>query len=281
MPPYLLLSSKRYNAESALDTIKPNILNILSRIAPLKAVFKAGLCFTLAFALSINTALAQFLADENSGFGQNAPLKIMSRGEAVYRIITDFELEQKDAKFLDVCLATPDECFFVFSAMSDYDGIRFEPMILYPDVFPAYKYYDAITTATALGLVHGYIEEDQSPFHPMVTITRIQALKVILAAANLLQWKEKFELEEAMKDAGGPEYILPFEDVDLSDPDNWWYGRYLAFALENGIIMPATSFRPNDGVTEDELNKMISRAIDYAKKWAEEQTGQQAGAAVK
>lgn len=197
----------------------------------------------------------------------------MSRGEAVYQIVTNFKLTEKDGKFLDICLKSPDECFFVFSDRSDYDGIRFAPLILYPDVFPAYQYYAEINTASALGLVHGYSEEDQSPFHPMEAMTRIQALKVVMAAANLLQWKEKFEL---MGDSGGPEYELPFDDIDLSNPDNWWFGRYLAFALENGIIVPNNSFRPNDGITDGELSKMISRAVDYAIKSAHEEQPQAA-----
>ena len=189
---------------------------------------------------------------------------LLNRGEAVSKVVAAFDLEKKQKKFLLDCLGHPDDCFFVFSTMSHFDDIRFTPLILYPDVFPAYKFYGAINTASMLGLVHGYLEEDTSPFHPETGMTRIQALKVVLGAADAIKWIEKFELKMAAADSGGPDYALPYGDVDPQNDSMWWYPRYLGFALDNNIIDPGDYFRPDETVTEAELNDMMTRALNYA-----------------
>ena len=182
----------------------------------------------------------------------------MTRGEAVSKIVAAFDLEKKQVKFLRDCIKHPDECFFVFAAMSNYDGIQFFPLILYPDVFPAYKYYGAINTASMLGLVHGYLEEETSPFHPEAEMTRIQALKVVLGAADLLKWKDKFEMTDA-------DYVkdLPFTDPEITSTDGWWYSRYLGFALERELIDPVATFEPDRAITQSELNDLVARTIDF------------------
>ncbi len=190
--------------------------------------------------------------------------KELSRGQAVDEVVSTFDLEHKQKSFLLDCIRHADDCFFVFSAMSDYNGISFSPLVLYPDVFPAYKYYKAINTASILGLVHGFLCEDSSPFHPEDNMTRIQALKVILGAADLMTWKEKFEIDQEMAAAGGPEITLPYKDVDPASPDIWWYRRYLNFALDAGIIDPGDYFRPDASVTEADLTDMMSRAMNYS-----------------
>lgn len=182
----------------------------------------------------------------------------MTRGEAVSKIVSAFNLEEKQKDFLRDCIKHPDDCFFVFAAMSDYDGIQFFPLILYPDVFPAYRHYKSINTASMLGLVHGYLEEETSPFHPEAEMTRIQALKVVLGAAELMKWKDRFEMAEA-------DYIsdLPFTDPEITSYDGWWYSRYLDFALERELIDPVTAFEPDRAITKAELDDLVARTIDF------------------
>jgi hypothetical protein len=186
------------------------------------------------------------------------PQKELTRGEAVQVVVDSFDIRKKAGSFIRDCLQHPDDCFFVFSGMSDYDGIQFSPLILYPDVFPANQYYGAINTATMLGLVHGYLEEETSPFHPETAMTRIQALKVVLGAADLMKWKDKFELT----DADYPKK-LPFKDLEIDSADAWWYPRYLAFALERGLIDSGTTFSPDRAITEAELGDLVTRTLDF------------------
>lgn|GEM_PF-3447173 len=184
------------------------------------------------------------------------PQKELTRGEAVSIVVDRFSLKKKFGSFIRDCLGHPDECFFVFSGMSDYDGIQFSPLILYPDVFPAHPYYGAINTATILGLVHGFLGEQNSPFHSEINMTKIQALKVILGAPDLMKWKDKFE----MTDADYPKN-LPFTDPEINSADAWWYSRYLGFALEKAIIDSGTTFGPDLAVTEAEFYDMVTRTL--------------------
>jgi hypothetical protein len=183
----------------------------------------------------------------------------LNRGDAVSRVVSSFELRKKFGTFVRDCLQHADECFFVFSAMSHYDGIRFSPLILYPDVFPAHKDYRAINIATMLGLVHGYLDEHDSPFHPEIGMTKIQALKVVLGAADLMKWKDKFEMTEDDYPAD-----LPFADAVLQTPEAWWYGRYLGFALDKGVIEASEAFYPDETVTSDELDSMMEKSLAAA-----------------
>jgi len=189
--------------------------------------------------------------------------KILTRGEAIQNVVNFFDLENRYKTLIDSCYKFPDECFFVFSAMSDFDGIKFKPLLLYPDVSSGNKYAGAIDTATILGLVHGYLNEDQTPFHPNYYITRIQALKVILGASQLLSWKDKFELDEDYWQQQSQKGSFQVADVNGQNPDEWWYGRYVAFALDAGIAEDERYFRPNDAITSGEMTEFMARALDY------------------
>lgn len=234
--------------------------------------FLAGFLLFLALLQPAEGAFAA-LVEGPVFYGAGSSTKKMSRGEAISQVVSSFDLQKKQRKFLWDCMKHVDDCFFVFSAMSDYDEIQFYPLILYPDVFPAYKHYKAINTASMLGLVHGYLEEDSSPFYPEKPLTRIEALKVILGAADLMEWKEKFELENLMENMGGPEVPL-FADVSLKEPRMWWYHRYLNFAADAGIIGAGREthkefdleFRPDEPITEAELADMIVKTTLYSQQ---------------
>lgn len=190
------------------------------------------------------------------------PLRPVSRGEATDRILDAFDLKYKKRSFLSACREQPAECFFVFSAMSDFDDIAFEPFLrLYPDVNEKYRYYSAVTTASMLGLIHGYLNEEKTPFKPEIVMTRVQALKVILGAADLLRWKDRFELsaDELENNAG-------YTDEALANSENWWYSRYMSFAAEHGIVPEKDLFRPDDPVTIAELTQMLDGTRIYLEE---------------
>jgi hypothetical protein len=200
------------------------------------------------------------LAQDGDWVASESAQNLVARGEAVKNIVVSFDLENKYRDFIADCLAHPDDCFFVFSAMSDYDGISFTPLNLYPDVSPENENYGQINTATILGLVHGYLNEQSTPFRPNTRISRIEALKIVLGAAEKITWKEKFELASETPDSA--QNAIPFSDVDPQNPEMWWYPRYLECAIESGVIDPGQYFRPDENITKEELNDMISRAVN-------------------
>jgi len=186
----------------------------------------------------------------------------ISRGQAVHEVVDTFDLKQKNAKFIGDCLQHLDECFFVFTTMSRYDQMSLDPMRLYPDVPEAYMYSNDINVATMLGLVHGNIEVKGSPFHPRAYLSRIHALKVVLGAAGLMDWREKFEL---VRDLGDEDTLRneksSFADVNALRDDSWWYPRYVNFALDDGIIDAGEYFRPDEPITVGEYRDMLQRAL--------------------
>lgn len=50
-----------------------------------------------------------------------------------------------------------------------------------------------------------------------------------------------------------------FSDVDGGLPHMWWYPRYTAFALKNGLIDKDVKFRPDDYISQEELADLIER----------------------
>jgi hypothetical protein len=191
------------------------------------------------------------------------PERMLTRGEAVHRIVESFQIRNNYSSFIAKCLINTDECFFVFAAMSDFDGISFNPLKLYPDVYPNYRYYDAINVASILGLVHGYIYEENTPFKPEIVMTRIQALKVVLGAGEILKWKDKFEIT--------PETTSSFIDIDPGDPERWWYARYANYAALNGIIRDESYFRPDEIIRLHELTALIEQALEYKNRLKNDQ----------
>lgn len=189
------------------------------------------------------------------------PERVLTRGEVVHRIVDSFDLGRREKSFLGACKEHPHDCFFVFSAMSDYDDIVFEPFLkLYPDVSQKSRYYEAINTASMLGLVHGFLNEKETPFKPEIVMTRIQALKITLGAADLISWKERFELSGAEMTQS-----TPYVDSVLSTPEAWWYNRYLNFAYDEGIIPKTDFFRPDEPIRFEELQEMINNTLAYSE----------------
>ena len=181
---------------------------------------------------------------------------LLTLGEVVSTVVTSFYLAKQKSSFLTSCKSQLDQCFFVFSAMSNFDGIAFEPFLsLYPDVTPKTRFYHDINVASMLGLIHGYLNDESTPFRPEIVMSRIQALKIVLGAADLMDWEEKFEVD--MVEIG---HDTPYLDEALTYEENWWYNRYLNFAYQHDIAPKTDYFRPDDVITVGELNEMIHNA---------------------
>lgn len=209
-------------------------------------------------------------------FGKNKPLGKsknvdspedlrISRAELIHQVINKFDLKTKEKDFINSCYEHKDFCFFNFIAMSLYNDIQLYPnLILYPDVPENYPYYEDVVIGTMLGLVNGLTNEQDTPFHPNDSISRINALKVILGAADLVKPMYRFEL---IKELGSYEDILDqpsyFEDVNPRNPDMWWYPRYTNFAVEHGIVKKNDKFRPHDRITISEFESMVNKTLEY------------------
>ncbi len=190
-------------------------------------------------------AMAQPLEDVD-------PADLIGRGEAVAMTVEQLDLAGRNGEFLNICDSDLSACTFVFSSRSKFADINLEPLILYPDVYPAYRYYLAINLATKLDLVRGYWEEENSPFRPEQPITRIEALKLILGASGKLQWKERFELVNEVLDDGQ----LP---VNLTGARAWWHSRYLLKALQCGLWSLDWNWLTDAPVTKMEFANMLEK----------------------
>ena len=235
-------------------------------MAMMKKIKISALLLSLAFSSTP-------LANAESLFKTGSPSSMTSsgqtyitRGEAVHKMVQTFDLADKNATFITDCMAHLDECFFVFTAMTRFDGVTLDPLRLYPDVSPAYSYEKDIHLATMLGLVHGNIDIKGSPFYPRAYLTRIQALKILLGAGDLMAWREKFEL---VRDLGNEDALRNqtslFKDVNALREDSWWYPRYVNFALDKGVIDAGEYFRPDEPITVAEYDNMLQRALIESK----------------
>jgi hypothetical protein len=53
----------------------------------------------------------------------------------------------------------------------------------------------------------------------------------------------------------------PFPDVTAIADDDWWYPRYVNFALDVGVIDAGQYFRPDEPITFSEYSDMLNRAL--------------------
>ena len=189
----------------------------------------------------------------------------VSRAEFVREVLAKFELRDKKKTELENCYQYREFCLFNFMSMSSYSKIELEPqLVLYPDVRLGDEYYDDITVATLLGLVNGYIDVQDSPFNKDLAISRVQALKVVMGAADILESKYRFELVASL---GSYDNLTQqrsyFSDVDPRVDHMWWYPRYVNFAVDLGLIDEGEFFRPDDSITQDELDDLLDRTVEF------------------
>lgn len=210
---------------------------------------------------------------ENGLFKKSVPIPVeiedlsskVLRGEMIAKVVNSFDLKEKKKDYIQNCLDYRDFCFFDFLARSSYSELQLSPdLVLYPDNFPGSKYYEEINIATMLGIANGNIESPNSPFSPETYATRIQALKVILGASDLIDYKYKFELENIL---GSFDAVFNqssyYKDINSAISYMWWYPRYVNFAYENNIIDQSENFRPDDLITLSELLDMINKTKEY------------------
>jgi len=201
--------------------------------------------------LSVNSLLAILALGVNMAVAQESAMMGLSRGEAIDLTIKSLDLEKKNQEFLNECDRDLEACTFAFSSRSNFAEISLDPLILYPDVYPAYRYYRSINLATKLDLVRGYFEEGNSPFKPEQAITEVEALKLVMGASKVMNWKEKFELSA--------EDSKSWIKFNLSG-QQWWYGRYLLAAVEKGFWQSNTD-RPAEGtMSREEFLKLLENA---------------------
>lgn len=221
----------------------------------------------------------------------------VTRAEVVARTIQEFHIDGNKKELLQSCVSNINDCLSIFLGVTNFRGVivstdpvanviktvnkfvgfqvsraasetlfNLGALQLYPDVNPSLDDAYYVNIASLLGIIQGYYEETDSPFKPYQVITRMEALKVLLNSTDLMKWLYYDELEATL---GGPEGILnqktPFTDVVSSRDYMWWYPRYINKACELGMITcyDGTSFRPDDYITEAELDAMIVGLKDY------------------
>lgn len=199
--------------------------------------------------------------------------RLVTRGEFVKNIFDKFNLFETKKDYLNDCEKHLEFCLFSFSAISSFNGINLSSNpILYPDVDPFDKYYKYINAGTMLGFLNGFSTEKDSPFHPELPISRIQALKIMLSAADLVPPKYKFELVAILGSLQKVrEQISYFKDIDALISYMWWYPRYANFAYEKGLIDDSPYFRPDENITAGELNDMLNRTIEFIENRSNEE----------
>lgn len=189
----------------------------------------------------------------------------VSRGELISMIVEDFNLKESRAEEYEKCLDYKEFCLFNFMAASNFEGMELEDgLMLYPDVAVGSEFYDDINFATVLGIINGYMNDHQSPFRPERPITRIQALKVVLGALDVVDFKYRFEIE----DIEGQRSL--FNDVDPRIAHMWWYPRYSNYAKEMGLVDDESNFRPDDFITREEALDLITRGVQFINASNEE-----------
>ncbi|MCC6643391.1 S-layer homology domain-containing protein [Candidatus Peregrinibacteria bacterium] len=194
-----------------------------------------------------------------------AGLGVMTRGEAVDMTVKYFKLAEKNKQFLRECESDLETCLFTYSTRTNFHEFRLKPLILYPDVYPAHKYYKSINLATKLDLVRGYFNDEESPFRPEQAITKAEALKLVLGASGNLNWKEKFELDDQdIKLETQAKEVL----VGMTD---WWYGRYVGRAKEKGLLDISQKVDPAANISREEFLTILEKtSLAYGQKNSEE-----------
>ncbi len=195
---------------------------------------------------------ALFLLSGNSVVwaAETAAATPLSRGEATDMVVKFYDLEKKNESFLTECRADLDSCMFTFATRTNFSEYRTSPLILYPDVYPAYRFYHSINLASQLDLARGYYQEEQSPFRPEQPISRVEALKLAMGASGMLDWKDQFEISTEQSS------WLKFN----FDGDRWWYGRYLVSAVQNGFLNEITKEQAEGQISKEEFLKIMESA---------------------
>ncbi len=218
----------------------------------------------------------------------------ISRGEAVTITVKEFMLAYTKRDLLKSCAADIYGCLSIFLNVTKYDKAKindgyifetgvnipskvgddgemnfdFPALQLYPDVPFSHIYSYYVNISTFLAIVQGYYADPSSPFKPDRIITRVESLKVLLGAINVMKWLYYDELEAKL---GGPNEVrsqmTPFADVNGLKDYTWWYSRYVNKACEIDIIdcTYGSNYRPDEFVTRAEFLQMVERFKNFVK----------------
>jgi len=115
----------------------------------------------------------------------------------------------------------------------------------YPDVTDDADCAEAVNVLSAVGVIEGY---NDGTFKPEKTITRAEAIKIVVAALGLPVTE-------------GNSYPTQFTDV----PATAWYSGYVRYGVALKITegTTPTTFRPDQTVTYDQMITFIMRALGY------------------
>lgn len=200
------------------------------------------------------------------------PSAFVRRGSFMVQIMKSFHFDTKNKDFIDSCMAQLEFCFYQFSSQTSFSGLTLSPTLqLYPDVKSSDPYYSAVTVGTILGIVRGFTDEPQTPFHPQQPITRIQALKILLTSTGILPWKDYYELQKELADTvstdSGKNLIAsqktPYQDISARIPHMWWYPRYVNFAFLSGLIDDTVFFQPDSPLTQKDFEAWTASIQTY------------------
>lgn len=218
-----------------------------------------------------------------------APSDFLSRGSFMVQVNKSLKLDEKNKEFIDSCMENTEFCFFQFSSQTKFANLRYSPSLrLYPDVRPSDPYYKAINIATILGIVHGYSDEPNSPFHPEKPISRIHALKILLSSAGMLPWKDYSDLRNELLKRTDEKVAInrniinrdprdknvdpiasqktPYLDISARISYMWWYPRYVNFAYLSGIINDSVFFQPDAPLTQKDFDQWMTGINEYLSR---------------
>lgn len=138
-------------------------------------------------------------------------------------------------------LVTPGKVYYVAAAPGEYEIVKAEEG--FSDVSEAFWGADAISFAAARGLFQGV---GSGEFDPSGTMTRSMLVTVLGRLAGV--------------DPADYSGESTFSDVDADS----WYGPYVAWAAENGVVqgVGGDRFAPNDPITREQLCTMLVRYLD-------------------
>ncbi|PKL36523.1 hypothetical protein CVV38_01305 [Candidatus Peregrinibacteria bacterium HGW-Peregrinibacteria-1] len=195
----------------------------------------------------------------------DSSLDYIERGAFVSEVVQDLGLKEKKKEYLDQCMGYLEFCLYNFVTVSRFDEMELgDTLRLYPDVNMGDPYYDDINLATLLGVVNGFLYQNNTPFLPQERISRIQALKVVLEAADLVYPKYEVEYRDQVRKS-------IFKDISEDIDETSWYFRYVNFAVEAEIINQDDYFRPDEPITSRETEALLEKTIKYLNTLPQEE----------
>ncbi|MFA4814669.1 MAG: septal ring lytic transglycosylase RlpA family protein [Candidatus Gracilibacteria bacterium] len=164
----------------------------------------------------------------------------------------------------------------------------------YTDVPDNDAYYDGIYYMTQAGFVNGY---EDGTFQPVSPVSRVEALKMILAAGGVtLGWEETVAYPDTVADEWYMEYVntaankgvatghddgtfKPLDTVNRAEAlkmlilandmkselpgvaSDTWYTAYLQYGIEHALIAPDANgdYLPGNSLTRGELADLLYR----------------------